>query len=352
MTWLQGRGDSAYRSQKPLRLRSDVTIAPDGFTFDAMKADIDGGAVEGRVAVSHRQANSGSRVDAQLKAERLDLDAATAFVRSLAGPQADWPDEGALSLDIASAISAGQELRPLLAKLGYGPKSFSLDQLKIGQPGSVMLEGAGSFDRVNATGKLALDSSAASFGQLANLITPFAPALVARLNAMGSSPGPARLKLALDLDKGHGPADRANARAVVDIDAPLLKGVTTITARPPVAAIHGIDLAALGRSEVGIEFEIIVDAGPCAADAARHQQRRCGRRRPGTVRRHGGGRLGRAAAAEGEDLGRGTGCRSGWHGRAMGAGRQGQPQSQGSQRRSRRRCSISNRPIRWRRTSR
>ena len=93
MTWLQGRGDIAYRSQKPLRLRGDVTMAENGFAIDAMKAEIDGGAVEGRVAVSHRQANSGSRVEAELKAERLDLDAATALVRSLAGPQGEWPDE-------------------------------------------------------------------------------------------------------------------------------------------------------------------------------------------------------------------------------------------------------------------
>jgi hypothetical protein len=256
MTWWQGRGDSIYRSQKPLRLRSDVTIGADGFTLDALKADIDGGAVEGRVAVSHRQANSGAKVDAQLKAERLDIDAATAFVRSLAGPQGDWPDEGALTLDIGTAISAGQELRPLLAKLNYGPKSFSLDQLKIGRPDSVMLEGAGNFDRANATGKLKIDSSAASFGQLTSLMTPFAPSLVARLNAMGSAPGPARLKLALDVDKSAGQTDRANARAVIDVDAPLLKGVTTITAKPPIAAIHGIDLAALGRSEVGIESNL------------------------------------------------------------------------------------------------
>ena len=53
---------SAYRSQKPLRLRGDVTVAPDGFAIDAMKAEIDGGAVEGRVAVSHRDANSGSKI--------------------------------------------------------------------------------------------------------------------------------------------------------------------------------------------------------------------------------------------------------------------------------------------------
>ena len=66
----------------------------------------------GRVAISSSSANGGSRFDADLKAERLDLDAATAFVRSLAGPQAEWPDEAQLSLDIGRAISAGQELHP------------------------------------------------------------------------------------------------------------------------------------------------------------------------------------------------------------------------------------------------
>src|SRR5205085_8226900 len=99
LTWLQGRGEIAYRSQKPLRLRGDVTVAPEGFAIDTMKADIEGGTVEGRVVVSHRQVDRGSRVDAELKAERLDLDAATAFARSLAGPQGEWPEEGRLSLD-------------------------------------------------------------------------------------------------------------------------------------------------------------------------------------------------------------------------------------------------------------
>ena len=51
------------------------------------------------------------------------------------------------------------------------------------------------------TGRLALNSSAASFSQLTALINPFAPAFVARLNAMGGNPGPARAKLALELEK-------------------------------------------------------------------------------------------------------------------------------------------------------
>jgi AsmA-like C-terminal region/AsmA family len=253
VAWLQGRGEVTYRSQKPLRLRGDVSVAADRIAIDAMKAEIDGGAVEGRVALSHP---GGSRFDAELKAERLDLDAATALARSLAGPQAEWPDEARLSLDIGRATAAGQELRPLLATLGYDAKTISLERLKIGQPDNVMLEGAGNFDRANTTGKLALNASAASLGQITGLIAPLAPAVVARLNAMGSSAGPARLKLALDLDKNPQQADRGNVRAVLDLDAPQLKGVTTITAKPALAAVRSIDIEALGRSEIGIETKL------------------------------------------------------------------------------------------------
>ncbi len=261
VAWLQGRSEVTYRSQKPLRLIGNVSVASGRVAIEAMQAEIDGGDVEGRVAVSKLQASGGSRLDAELKAERLDLDAATAFARSLAGPQAEWPDEAQMSLDIGRATSAGQELRPFKAKLGYGPKTIALDQLKIGEASSVMMEGAGSFDRVNATGRLALNSSAASLGQITGLIAPLAPALVSRLNSMGTSPGPARLKLTLDLEKNSEHGDRANARAVLDLDAPQFKGVATITAKPDIAAIRGIDLDTLRRSEFGIESKLSSERG-------------------------------------------------------------------------------------------
>jgi large subunit ribosomal protein L24 len=256
VTWLQGRGDQVYRSQKPLRLRGEVSIAQNRFAIEGMKAELDGGTVEGRIAVSHRQPSDGMRVEAELKAERLDLDAATAFLRSLAGPQGEWPEEAQLSLDIGRAISAGQELRTLSARLGYDPKTFSLHQLKIGQPDGVMMEGGGSFDRANASGKLALNASAASFGQLTALMAPFAPSLTARLNAMGTAPGPARAKLALDLDGIAGQPNFASARAVLGLDAPQLKGSATLTAKPPISAIHGIDVEALRRSEISVEAKL------------------------------------------------------------------------------------------------
>jgi large subunit ribosomal protein L24 len=254
--WLQGRGEIVYRNQKPLRVSGNLTVAPDRLAIDGLKAEIDGGTLEGRVAVSNRTAGEGSRVEAALKADRLDLDAATAFTRSLAGPQAEWPDEAQLSLDIGRAVSAGREWRPFVAKLSYGPKTISLDQLKIGEASGVRVEGAGSFDRINATGKLALNASTASFAQFTALIAPVAPVAAARLNAMAARPGPAGLKLSLDLDKNPDHADRANAHAVIDIDAPDFKGVTTITATPVIAAVRGIDLDALAQSEIGIESKL------------------------------------------------------------------------------------------------
>ncbi|HEY0850258.1 MAG TPA: AsmA-like C-terminal region-containing protein [Bradyrhizobium sp.] len=259
VTWLQGRSDPAFRSQKPLRLRGEVNVAPHSVAIDAMKAEFDGGAVQGRVAISYPRADSGMRVEADLKSERLDLDAATALLRSLGGPQGEWPEEAELSLDVGRATAAGQELRPLQAKLGYSPKSLILERLRIGQTDSITLEGSGSFDRANAAGKLALNSSAASFGQLTALLNPFAPSLAARLNAMGTSPGPARAKLALELDKGT--ADRASARIVLDLDAPQLKGTAAVTAKPPIAAVNAIDLETLRRSELAVETKLSTGQG-------------------------------------------------------------------------------------------
>jgi len=124
---------------------------------------------------------AGSRVEAELKAERLDLDAATAFVRAIAGPEANWPEEGAVSLNIGNAISAGQEFKPFTAKFGYGPKTLSLAQLKFGQQGGATVEGTGNFDRTDATGRLTLNASGASLKQIT--------AMVAMYIDMASRPG-------------------------------------------------------------------------------------------------------------------------------------------------------------------
>jgi large subunit ribosomal protein L24 len=253
LAWMQGKNDVVRRTQKPLHLNGDVSVTHDRVAIDKLKADIDGGTVEGRVALASLSPGSNERIEAALKAERLDLDAAAAFVRSLAGPDANWPDEAAVSLDIGHAISAGQELRPFAAKFGYNRKTLSLAQLKFGQPGGVVVEGSGNFDRTDATGHLALNASAASLGQITSMVAPLAPAVAARLDQAATAPGAARLKLQLDIAKNAGKPDLADARAAFELNAPQLNGMATVTAKPEIAALRGFDLDKLGRNELTVE---------------------------------------------------------------------------------------------------
>jgi len=260
VAWLQGRSEITHRSQKPLRLRGNVSVSSDRVAIEKLNAEIDGGAVVGRLAVAHQEPG-GSRLEAALKAERLDLDAAAVFARSMAGPQREWPDQARLMLEIGRATSAGQEFRAFTAKFGYDSQTLILDQLKFGDANGVTTEGTGSFDRTNATGKVALNSSAASLAQITALIQPLAPSLVSRIDAMGAGPGPVRLKFTLDVEKNAEHADRANARATIDLDSPLLKGVTTVTARPEVAAMRGVDLDKLRNSEIGVQSKLSSERG-------------------------------------------------------------------------------------------
>lgn len=256
VAWLQGRSEINRRSTRPLRLAGDVTIAANHLAIDHLKAEIEGGAVEGRIGFVQTGASKGSRIDAEIKADRLDLDAAASFVRALAGPQGEWPEEAKLSIDIGRAISAGQELRPFTARLGYGPAALSLEQLRFGQAGGVTTEASGNFDRTHATGRLALKSSANSLRELTALIEPFAPSVRARFDALPSLPGAARLKLDLSLDKNAEHADRSNARAVLDLDAPQLKATATLTAQTPVAAVSGIDIETLRSSDFTLDSKV------------------------------------------------------------------------------------------------
>ncbi len=275
MMWLQGRSEPAYRSQNPFRLNGEVNISASSVAIDNVKCEIDGGAVEGRIALVH-DASTGATLDAMLRADRLDIDSASAFVRAVLGPQSEWPERMLFSLAINHAISAGRDLHPFAAKFGYEPKTLTLESLKIGEATSVMLEGNGVFDRTTATGKLSLNSSAVSLSLIAGAITPVWPQLAARLDAMKLGPGPARLKLLLAIDKEAGRTDRAGAQALntqalktqvlktqvsIDLDAPQFKGSVTLAARPGAETLRNADLDKLMHGEVTVDTKLSSEQG-------------------------------------------------------------------------------------------
>lgn len=264
-SWLKGRSDARLGDQKPLRIRGNFTSHADRLSLASLKAEIDGGTLEGRIALNYPSSSGGSRIAADLRADRLDLDATMALVRSLGGPQAEWPEAGQLSLDIGRAISAGQEMRPFAVQLAYSPKTIILDHFKVGEAAGLMLDGSGAFDRVEATGKLALYARAPSLAYISKTIASFAPAAATRLDELPAAPGAAKLKLVLDVTRPQASSDRADARISLDIDAPQIKGALRITAAPTLVAMRGFDSDALSRSELSLDSRLTGQGGALIA---------------------------------------------------------------------------------------
>lgn len=308
VTWLRGRSDPSSRLQGPLRIAGNLSVAPDRIALDGIKASVEGDAIEGRLAVSDGALDKGSdkplKLDVGVKAARANLDALAVFARAFAGPQAEWPDEVQLALDIGRGTVGGQEVAPLLAELGYGPTAFNLTSLKLGGTGGVTLDGSGAFDRTASTGKLGLKARAASLSQITAALAPLLPAgLAARLNALPAAPVGAqsmsKMKLSIALDrmdtvdrakadskadsskadsskadsakadssKSDRPkADRAGAHAAnvlatLEIDSPQLKGTTRASAQPTLATLQHLDLDALAKGEINVDSKLAADQG-------------------------------------------------------------------------------------------
>ncbi len=261
IAWLQGRGEVTHGSRKPLRVRSEWTLDPSRVVFEQLKADTEDGIVEGRLAFVDLTAENGTRAEAELKADRLDLDAAASLVRAVATSQDGWPSEGRLSVNVDHARSAARELGPFLAELSYGPAAVSLEHLKVGSSGGLMIDGSGAFDRVHTTGRLSLNAASESVAPMASMIAPLAPSVAARLDAIPPSAGPARLQFTLDIDKSSVGKNMADASATLNVSLPQLKGSLSLVAAPSLAAVRAAALDALASSEVMLRMKLTSERG-------------------------------------------------------------------------------------------
>jgi len=71
MMWLQGRTDVSYIAVKSrCACAGNIDLSADRIAIEALNAELDGGAVEGRLALSNPPGGGSSRFEAALKAER------------------------------------------------------------------------------------------------------------------------------------------------------------------------------------------------------------------------------------------------------------------------------------------
>ncbi len=251
--WLQGRSDTTYRNQKPLRLRGDATVAADRIALDKVSAEVNGGALGGRIALSNASGGK-TRLEADLKTASFDVDAISSLASGLAGPQSGWPDEAQMSLEAERAVVAGQEMRPVIIRLSYGPAKITLDRVEIGDARSdLAISATGKFDRAAGGGTLGLYVNSSSLARVGSFVSPFAPALAERLAAVEKEPGPALMLVSASINKAKDRSGRTDADAVLNIDAPQLKGTITLKATPTIDLARGFDLAALKGNELSLE---------------------------------------------------------------------------------------------------
>ncbi|QLH72517.1 AsmA family protein [Rhodopseudomonas palustris] len=259
--WLQGRAPTAGSLSKALRIAGGVRAGSDALVLDPLTVQSGGDTLRGRFAYRARRDDQGTQIDAALKGDSADLDAALQWARTLAGSDGGWPEQASLTLDLGKLSVGDQVWQPAALRLAYDLHRIALDRLKLGTAGGLLLEGDGALDRDNATGRLALSTRAPSLGPIAAAIDPIAPAIAARLKALPTDPGEVRAKLALAVEKAGAARDHVEASGTLDLAGPQLSGRLTAKASPPAADLHKLDVEVLTRRALQLEGELSAPRG-------------------------------------------------------------------------------------------
>jgi hypothetical protein len=174
--WLEGRAEPTPAPKEPLRASGDVTLAPDRLQVERLKLKFDRDAVEGRLAYVWAAADHPARLEADIQAPMLDVEATQTFVQAvLHGTQLDWPAEISLAVRIGRATIAGADARQAEARLRLDHNSLHVDRLALADLGGASFELSGDIDAIASAprGRLVLKLNAHDFSGVAALLARY-----------------------------------------------------------------------------------------------------------------------------------------------------------------------------------
>jgi large subunit ribosomal protein L24 len=203
--WLEGRGETAQTDLRPLSLRGDVTFASDKVAVERFRAEFDRKPVTGRLAYFLAAGNRPARLDAELTAPQLDVDAALGFGRALlAGTTLERPREVNLAIEIARVSFGGVDARDARLRMHVDPDGLHLDRLAIGDVGGGSFAAAGRIETKGKSphGSLVLDLDTANAAAIAGIAERFAPENFAPALKLLERVARAKLHATLDLSDG------------------------------------------------------------------------------------------------------------------------------------------------------
>ena len=202
VSWLEGTTYPDANPMKPLSLRGEVTFSDEKLAIDHLDADIDQKKIEGRLAYMWPNGTQAARIDAELRAAELNLDALTDLGKSAQGvSKFEMPRDVSLAVAIGHARLAGVDAREVDARLHRDAGRLQIDRFSVADLGGAAFSASGHVDTSGAapSGKLNLHLDARELGGMVALLDKFVPQAADSARQLAQHWRPAQLDVTLDL---------------------------------------------------------------------------------------------------------------------------------------------------------
>ena len=214
LAWLDGRnGARASKEVRTFTAQGDVTLASDRIAVERLTAALGEETVAGRLAYAWSRSDRPARVDAELRAGALDLDALSGFAKSALGGGFGLPQEATLALDIGTATFGGVRAQAVNAAVKLDAGKLQIDRLAIGDLAGAKLALSGQIDALSSRprGQITLDLDAAALDGLSGIAARFAPQAAPALRRAADRLAPAKVHAVLDVGSA------ASAGSIADL---------------------------------------------------------------------------------------------------------------------------------------
>jgi large subunit ribosomal protein L24 len=260
VAWLTGQPTTGAQI-RPWRVTGAVALGADRIAVENLRAEFERGAVDGRVAYFWPAGNRPARLEAELRAGELDLDAVMAFSdAALSGLALEWPREAALAFEIGRARIAGLEARNASAQLKFDADGLAIERLSIADFSDAKVEARGRIQTsLPQGGNITVDLDARDLAGLTALAETFAPSLAEPLRRFGGRQKAAKLRAAVSLTSTASGNTRGTLNLSGRIGAVRISVAVGATGRP--SSFRLADLSALGDAETNIDGRFEADDG-------------------------------------------------------------------------------------------
>ncbi|HZT26849.1 MAG TPA: AsmA-like C-terminal region-containing protein [Pseudolabrys sp.] len=249
--WLEGR-PLAHSELRPLSLRGDITLAGDRIAADRLEAEFDRKPITGRFAYAFAEGTQPARLEANFKAQDLDIDAALAFGNALlAGADIERPHDMTIAADIGHGTVAGLDARDLSARLKVDAGGLRIDRLSVADLGGAAMSASGHIVTApKPQGRINLDLDARNMTPVAALLARFWPETAGMIAPRAQAMAPAKLHAQLSVE-----GDSPKASIKLGIDGALG------AARLAVTSETNVDLLSLGLGDFKLGGTLAADDG-------------------------------------------------------------------------------------------